>query len=369
MDYVSELSTSLKKQFGWNKARVQCIATMIIALIKVRTVNLSEMAIAFISNAKTSSNYIRLKRFFRFFSFDHDQLALFIFKLFCVSGKKYYLTLDRTQWEFGRKPINILMLGLVYQGIAIPLYWELLDKRGCVNHHEKTNLFECFIKLFGSSVIAGILMDREFANRQWLAYLQEKGIPFYVRINKSFIIKNKDQTKNAWQWFFDLKPTEQRLLGKSELLEQSLQVAGMKLKNKDLLIIATSEEVNSALDIYRYRWEIETLFSCLKTRGFRFEETHMTQPDRIKKLISILALTFCWAHKMGEWVHQIQPITIKKHGYKAMSFFRCGLDCIRKLLLKNSLNKKTFIQCVKIFFKAEHCRTGDFFLCKINFVP
>ncbi|HAT8797519.1 TPA: IS4 family transposase, partial [Legionella pneumophila] len=30
---------------------------------------------------------------------------------------------DRTNWRWGKKDINILMLSVVYKGIAIPLFW------------------------------------------------------------------------------------------------------------------------------------------------------------------------------------------------------------------------------------------------------
>ncbi len=35
--------------------------------------------------------------------------------------------------------------------------------------------------------------------------------------------------------------------------------------------------------MYRRRWEIETMFGCLKTRGFRMEDTHITDPDKSEK--------------------------------------------------------------------------------------
>ncbi|MBK9040676.1 MAG: transposase [Bdellovibrionales bacterium] len=38
------------------------------------------------------------------------------------------------------------------------------------------------------------------------------------------------------------------------------------------------------LNTSKERWQIETLFSCLKSRGFNLEETHVTDLERIKKL-------------------------------------------------------------------------------------
>jgi hypothetical protein len=39
------------------------------------------------------------------------------------------------------------------------------------------------------------------------------------------------------------------------------------------------------LNIQTLRWEIETLFGCLKGRGFNLEETRVVDYLRIKKLL------------------------------------------------------------------------------------
>jgi len=44
------------------------------------------------------------------------------------------------------------------------------------------------------------------------------------------------------------------------------------LVDDELLIIASNCPVQDAAKIYGLRWEIETLFGCLKGRGFKLEE-------------------------------------------------------------------------------------------------
>ena len=77
------------------------------------------------------------------------------------------------------------------------------------------------------------------------------------------------------------------------------------------------------------RWEIENLFQALKSRGFNFEDTHMTNPDKIAKLLALLAIAFVWSHKVGEYRDsKIQTIRRKKHGRPHYTYFRYGLDMI-----------------------------------------
>ena len=45
--------------------------------------------------------------------------------------------MDRTNWKWGKSDIDILTLAIAYKGIAIPIYWELLDKRGNSDTQER----------------------------------------------------------------------------------------------------------------------------------------------------------------------------------------------------------------------------------------
>ncbi|TID74283.1 IS4 family transposase, partial [Legionella pneumophila] len=46
---ITELSDILNGYFSWNKSRIECFATLLISLIKVRTVNLTEIVCGFSS--------------------------------------------------------------------------------------------------------------------------------------------------------------------------------------------------------------------------------------------------------------------------------------------------------------------------------
>ena len=58
----------------------------------------------------------------------------------------------------------------------------------------------------------------------------------------------------------------------------------------------------------------------------------MTLPGRIDKLIALPAIAFSWCHVTGEWCASHKPIKIKKHGRKAVSIFRLGLDHLSRIV-------------------------------------
>ncbi len=310
---VKSLKAILGEHLDWHGARLNFLANFILALFKVKTVNLAQVATAFSGRAKVESNYKRLQRFFRGFSINYAVIARLMARLVPVEGP-WYLTIDRTNWKFGKANINILVLGIAYQGIAFPLLWSLLPKAGNSNTEERIELIERFLALFGREQIIALLADREFIGRDWFAYLRTQQIAFRIRIKEDTLVSTRQgYGMNAWTLFRDLKANQTRILkGKREIMGCRLHLVGMKLANSEFLLVATTDSPSKALSDYARRWEIETLFGCLKSRGFCFEDTHLTNPERIAKLVALLAIAFAWAYRTGEWLHTQKPIPFKK---------------------------------------------------------
>ena len=149
--------------------------------------------------------------------------------------------------------------------------------------------------------------------------------------------------------FYGLKSNEQRCLkGKRFVWGHLVYLAGLRLVDGELLIVATTELPETAITTYGLRWEIECLFGCFKGRGFNFEDTHITDKVRIKKLVALLAIAFTWAHRTGEWQNEHKPIKIKKHGRPAVSLFRYGLDFLCDSIVRLAYKTNHFQQALKI---------------------
>jgi Transposase DDE domain len=317
------------------------------------TVNLAKIAATFPGNVQPSSHYKRLQRLFCQFSLDMNQVARFIAGL--VPLLQFKLTLDRTNWKCGDANINYLVLGIVYRGSAFPILWVALDKKGHSNTQERMELMNRFLTIFGSQMIACLFADREFVGIKWFSYLIENNIKFVIRIKKNTQISNSRGVPVPAENLFRCLPRGGALIlsGKRTVWGHSLYVIGLKMADGEFVIIATQEQPETALENYKERWPIETLFICLKTRGFDLESTHMTDPKRLEKLMVFLAISFSWAHIIGEWRHEVKPIKIKKHGRPAQSLFRYGLDYLRGCLFhhQESARQYAFHQALESLFK------------------
>lgn len=350
----STLVAFFKNETGWNKARVKFFVSLICALCKVQSVSFVKLSQGIDGQANQDSNLRRIQRFFSEFNIDNDLIAKIIFALL-PEKPPYSLSMDITNWKFGKTDINILVISVCYQGVGIPFLWKMLPKRGNSNYEERIQILNKYIQLFGKQSINGIMADREFIGHKWFEELIFERIPFYIRIKENLWINipQKGAIK-AFRLFNHLKVNQAYQYPKIVCLAgQWIYLTGMKIFDKEtgkveFLIIASYKNDHDVLAHYKERWQIETMFRAMKTSGFNIEVTHLSDLERISKLISVISVAFIWAYKVGVNKHRtIKPIKIKKHGRKQYSFFKYGLLEIAHSLFK-SIDYKLFNNCAQI---------------------
>ena len=73
----------------------------------------------------------------------------------------------------------------------------------------------------------------------------------------------------------------------------------------------------------------------MKSSGFNIEDTHMRDMERITRLVAMVCMDLVWAYLVGEHKDvNVKPIRILKHGRKANSLVKYGLEEISTILLR-----------------------------------
>jgi len=111
-----------------------------------------------------------------------------------------------------------------------------------------------------------------------------------------------------------------------EMWGLELYLSGRRLKAGEYLILVSAEFCEKPHEEHRKRLGIETLFAALKSRGFNLEVMNVQDPERLSRLLALLALTFTWAFVFGLWQASVKELKLKKHGYPPNSIFRRGLN-------------------------------------------
>jgi len=350
---VTFLSDTLIEFFGnkMNLARIKFFGLFICALCKVQTVCFEKLACGFDSDVKYESSLRRIQRFMSEYSLDSDLVARFIFALL-PHEPPFRLVLDRTNWKFGTRNINILTLAIVYKGVAFPVLFHIMPKFGNSRMQERIDLMERFVRLFGSGCIECLLADREFVGDKWLEYLNRSGIEYHIRIRENFWVEipsNGHLVKSSWL-FNNLRINDCAFYRKIVRVNGELcYLSASRIINKEnkpeLQIIVSYNKPQEAQALYKERWQIESAFKALKSSGFNIEDTHLADIDRVCKLLSLVLIAFAWVYRAGIYLDALKPIKIKKHGRRAKSLFKYGLNYIANLLFSNDIDK--FIQCCK----------------------
>ena len=348
--HKTRLREILATRLPLNGARLKCLSMLLLALVQEKSVNLVSLSLAFQGKTKPESSYRRLKRFFAEVCLDKGQVTRLILNL--LPPPPYTLCVDRTNWQFGRLDINILVIAIAHRGVAFPLVWSFLEKPGNSSSDERIDLLQDLFELVKPKDVAFFLADREFIGVTWFNYLGKRRVPFAIRIRKDSLCNN---WCSAYALFDHLSVGELRCLNKSyNIYNCSLKLAGMKLARNDYAIIATNRAPAQAFLAYKRRWEIEMLFSALKKTGFDIEVTRFTRLAKLDTLFTVLALAFAWAHHVGEWLHDSKqkPLRLKSHLRREKSFFRHGLDHLRHLLKNLPLKHEDLHLCIRLLSRT-----------------
>lgn len=354
----TSLFSVLNEHFGsyFNKARIKLISMFILSLVKVQTVNFNRLSNSFDSSSTSDSSLRRIQRFFASYIFDVDLISKFLYALIPKEAK-HGLTMDRTNWKIGETNINILVIGIVYEGLAFPVLFQMMPKFGNSNCSERIDIMEKYNELFGFESIDYLVADREFIGEKWLEYLNLNRIKYHIRIRDNFkIYKNKYDKPIKATWLFSgLKLGEFAHHPKIVYINNvacylSASVIKSKTGKPEFQFLISFNNPSKSKECYKKRWQIETMFKALKSSGFNIEKTHLQDIERIKKLVSLVFIAFVWCYKVGIHIDvNEQKIKIKNHGYRAKSLFKYGLDYISNILLnpqnQSNVNVFNFLSC------------------------
>ena len=319
--------SAIDRAFSFNKARKKIFSALILAVIKTRDVNLMQLAGLLPSKASHESQYRKLQRFFEKWDFCACELASFILSRIPKPEQGYKLNIDRTNWQYGKKHINVLTIGISLGKVSCPLIWKTLPKstkRGNSKSEHRITLMNKLLKVLPAKDIHSITMDREFNGNDWLAWLDKRGIGFVLRLRRNTLVDGKSAGSYR-------STRKAKTYSKNKVFERELYFGCKSIKKgreSKLYIVSNKFPPHEALELYRSRWGIEVFFGHLKKKGFNFENTRMAEKKKIDKLLAVLAFAFLIT--VGWGLIMREKTRLNAH-QKRKSIFRLGLDQLQKI--------------------------------------
>lgn len=331
-------SKHLKKQFSCSQYLVLVI--LINLLQNLQTVRLEELARRFPVPIQLRSRVKKLQRFLSLAQFKIKTLWFPILESWIKnnwnSSKVIYLVIDRSQW----RAINLLMVSMVYDNRAIPIYFILLPKKGNSNLEQQKQVLLPALKLLKDYQIV-VLGDREFCGvelARWLSK-QEK-VYLSLRLKKNEYVELEEQ---IWFQLSDLglepgmscyyqgiKVTKTKGFSGFNLAAKYKRNYRGKSSKEPWYILTNLDNLSTAIDAYAHRMGIEEMFRDFKLGGYNLEVTQVSE-GRLISTIILITLAYSISTFSGQFIKQkgiakyVTRPTESNRFYRRHSNFAIGL--------------------------------------------
>jgi hypothetical protein len=236
----------------------------------------------------------------------------------------------------GRRCVT-LMVSVVYKKRSLPLVWMTRKvKKGHFPENIHVELIEAVRELVPAGADVIVLGDGEFDGTDWLNTIKDFGWNYVCRTAKNSVFYEEGEQFNI----HNICPERGRCTAISNLqfteerYSPITAVAWWGKKYKEPIYLVTSfETASEACHWYRKRFRIETLFSDHKSRGFNLHKSHLTDPQRISRLMMATSLAYIWLVYLGEYAMQTPWHKIIHRSDRCdLSLFQLGRRLLKRFL-------------------------------------
>ena len=296
---------------GQRKTQREKLGLLVSTMVEVRSANLMDLAASLPrATERVDMRYQWIERLLSNDLVEIDMVMAPYVKAAVArigaTGQRLVLMIDQTQAS-GRH--QVLMVGPRVGGRALPVAWRVRETKGAMGFAVQRELLDQVSRLLPEGLRVVLMGDRFYGSPELIGLCRGLGWDYRLRLKSNLIVIQD----GGWTTTGD----------RAARGEQSLTNVGLTGKNiatniailqepghDEPWIIAMSQAPSTykALD-YGLRWGIEAMFSDFKTRGFGLEDTQIRYPERLARLILVMALALYWAVSTGMWdsVHKAIP--------------------------------------------------------------
>jgi hypothetical protein len=196
---------------------------------------------------------------------------------------------------------QILMLSLRWGERALPLAWRVEETEGAIGFATQRVLLDTVAGWLPPEARVALMADRFYGTPDLIGWCATRGWNYRLRLkgNLTALIAGHwtttgDMARSAGHYFEGVELTAKRVATNIGIIRDP--------GHAEPWIIAMPEKPSYLKTLeYSERWGIEPMFSDFKSRGFGIEHTHIHYPDRLSRLILVMALALYWAVSTGMW--------------------------------------------------------------------
>jgi hypothetical protein len=326
-----------KKLTGRQAQHMNTLAGAVNGIVRSGKSHLKAMAKKSPDKSKVESRIKRTSRFLQNEQVDAQTYYLpFITALLVGLARSGPLVLVIDGSEVGRNCLA-LVISVIYGKRTLPLVWVVVQgKKGHFPEETHQQLVQTVKPLIpqGSDVI--FLGDGEFDGIQLQADIAANGWQYVCRTAANRCLFDGEDDFSLGDIY--LQPGDCLEIPDVGFTQANygpvLVIAWWRPdQKKPIYLVSNMELGEEACYWYSKRFRIETFFSAQKSRGFHLDKSHISDPQRISRLLIAACLAYIWVIYLGaiairdEWVS-----IIHRPDRCDLGLFQLGLDLLEHFL-------------------------------------
>ena len=319
MDGIQVLAAGISQEFqrllpGQRKTQRTNLALLVATMLDVRSANLMDLAAGLPRDAeRIDMRYQWIERVLKNPLIDPDAVmapfAREVLAALAAQGQPLVLILDQSKLN-ARHPV--LMLAVRHGERALPLLWRVEATEGAIGFAVQKALLDAAVPLVPEGAAVCLMADRFYGTADLIAWCQDRSWDYRLRLKGNLVVRDAAGRRRTGQLAKD------RVFA----LENVRLTARQATTNIGVIhdpghaepwIIAMSATPGylKTLD-YSARWAIEPMFADFKSRGFGVADTQIQHPDRLARLLLVMALALYTAVSTGRWDAATNPTPAEK---------------------------------------------------------
>ena len=303
---------------GYHKSRRDGLATLAAMMLETRSANLMELAASLPREIGSKDHrYQYISRLLGNEKIDCDVVmaayAVEIFARLAAQGQTIVLMLDQSKLnDFN----EVLMVSVRIAERALPVAWRVRRTKGNIGFATQEELLKEVRGWLAPETAVMLAADRFYGTAKLIGWCQEAGWGYRICL-KGNLTLGHDGGELTTGEAVTLMPGG---LERAELYGSGVHTNIGLLHEKghpEPWIIAMDARPGkyTTLD-YGLRWGIEPMFSDFKSRGFGITQSHIEKPERLERLILVMAIAMYWAVSCGTAEAQKAAESGEKGGFE-----------------------------------------------------
>lgn len=319
MDGLQVLAEGISQELrrllpGQRKTQRVNLALLVATMLDVRSANLMDLAAGLPRDAdRIDMRYQWIERVLKNPLIDPDAVmapfAREVLGALAAQGRPLVLILDQSKLNDRHQ---VLMLAIRHGERALPLLWRVEATEGAIGFVVQKALLDAAVPLLPDGAEVCLMADRFYGTADLIAWCQDRGWDYRLRLKGNLVVRDAGG-----------RTTTGRLAKDRVFALEDVQLTARKATTNigvihdpghaEPWIIAMSATPGylKTLD-YSDRWAIEPMFSDFKSRGFGIEDTQIQHPDRLARLLLVMALAIYTAVSTGRWDAETNPTPAEK---------------------------------------------------------